>query len=440
MRCLGWCLTCLLLGTACGVPPFNRAYVSRQLQERTGHGLAPVATGEEGAQREDSLVSGELTVDRAVSLALRNNPDFAAALEDLGVSRAQLRQASLPKNPLGFLGLEFFTGGLKPYFSALFPLELGGSLFFRRKIGKLQLEQTAERLVHVGLGLVAEVKTAHAELQALRAKRRLSRSALDVLERSARIARDRHEAGDISLQEVRLTEVELARARQEAMRLTHEEAIARERLDRLLGLDPSRSQWELTHELPADSGPELRIDEISERAAKQRLDLRVAELEVRVATERAGLEWSSVLPTLNLGVVGEKTTGNPLLIGPGFGLPLPLFDRNQAQIAKARAELRRAGHQYRAAKRQVLAEVRTFWERWRQAWRMTKGFREDLLPRLEQSVSMAEAAHQGGQESFLAVLWARRSLIETRAAEVESLLQARKARIELEKAVGGQLP
>src|SRR5437867_13382686 len=57
------------------------------------------ATGQEIAQAVDTLLQTKLTAQSAVAIALLNNRTLQAEFDEIGVSRAELAQASRLRNP-----------------------------------------------------------------------------------------------------------------------------------------------------------------------------------------------------------------------------------------------------------------------------------------------------------------------------------------------------
>jgi cobalt-zinc-cadmium efflux system outer membrane protein len=432
------------VGVGCTPPALGPDYVYGRIAERTGHSVS-LSAGEDGTLSpipHDWSPGSELSEPTAVALALRNSPDLAASLEDLGIARADWKQAGLLRNPDATFLIRFFTGGAFGFQNNLavgLPTEIGGQIFFRRKIAELNWSRTAERLAHDGVRLIADVKAVHAEMRAARLRQAVNAKAVEVLSAGVAIARKRYEAGDTGLQEVALTEAELARARLDADRFERDLATARERLNRLMGLDPA-TPWTLT--TPLEEGPPAAwtVEDLMARAVADRLDVRAAEIEAEAASERVGLQWANVLPTVVFGIAQQAETNTPSQVGPLLALPLPIFDQNLAQVDRAKAELRKAARLYAVARIQAVAEVRRAFEQWRKTRTLAESYRAALLPKLGEAVRYSEAAFENGQESFLTVLLARRGLIDAQAQQAGVLLELALARIELERAVGGKLP
>src|ERR1700739_4567987 len=72
--------------------------VEKAVSDRTGIAVRweqDAAAREEGQAQVRTILKKSLTVDRAVRIALLNNRDLLATLEDVGVSAADLREAGM---------------------------------------------------------------------------------------------------------------------------------------------------------------------------------------------------------------------------------------------------------------------------------------------------------------------------------------------------------
>src|SRR5204862_5575596 len=61
------------------------------------------------------LLQGELAADKAVAVAMANNPRLQAILTELGIARADLLQASVVRNPLFEAEIRFPSDPFRPY-------------------------------------------------------------------------------------------------------------------------------------------------------------------------------------------------------------------------------------------------------------------------------------------------------------------------------------
>jgi cobalt-zinc-cadmium efflux system outer membrane protein len=129
--------------------------VQKTIAGRTGQGVE----WNDGSPQ----LPGELTAETAVHFALLNNPTLRSTLEEIGISQAELAQATRLKNPEFAASWRFPDGppsaanteySIAQDFLDLIILPL------RRKVAAQQLEQTKARVAYEVLKLVANTKGA----------------------------------------------------------------------------------------------------------------------------------------------------------------------------------------------------------------------------------------------------------------------------------------
>ena len=99
---------------SCAAPPKDGGFrdIQHVVSERTGQTIqwdGQTADDQAVHQSVHDMLSGELTADRAVQVALLNNHNLQATFEDVGIAQADLVQAGLLKNPVFDLGVRFPT-------------------------------------------------------------------------------------------------------------------------------------------------------------------------------------------------------------------------------------------------------------------------------------------------------------------------------------------
>ena len=146
--------------------------VSSTVTERTGQSVRWMrddAAETEMRQAVDALLQTNLTASSALAVALLNNRSLQAQFEEIGVSQAELAQASRLKNPvvsgswrfpLSGPGMVNSNYGLAQNFLDLLTLPA------RKKIAARNLELAQQRLAHSILSFTEEVQAAFYNLQA----------------------------------------------------------------------------------------------------------------------------------------------------------------------------------------------------------------------------------------------------------------------------------
>ena len=181
-----------------------------------------------------------LTVEQAVSQALKNNPDLQVPAIGSGSGPGKLEKAKIPliANPVmeSYLsgkdkpqeegGGKYTNYGLK--LSQEF--EIAGQRGLRIDIAEKELSRLALEIKDRERVLAFEVKEAFARALAAKRKKELTRQVVTVQEDLLNFTRMKFQAGEVSGLEVNLAEVELGKSKKDLL------LAGREYLEALLGL------------------------------------------------------------------------------------------------------------------------------------------------------------------------------------------------------------
>jgi cobalt-zinc-cadmium efflux system outer membrane protein len=426
----------------------DRTWVSARLTERTGFSF-PASAGD-GADAPDTAVSpaGELSEDDAVRLALRNNAAYLEQLAQLGLTRADVIQAGIVPNP--DLTVLFPVGPKQMELTAVFPLEVLWLRDMRLAAARAAAEGVGVWLVQGGLDLIRDARVAHADLALARQRARLLEESARLWDRIAGLAEARVRAGDASPLDVATARVDSLRARGEAERAAHDADLVEQRFRNLIGLTDTGTPVRLSEPtLPSPPGPatapstlpttaeaEPQLEQgLVEQALADRPDLRAAEFTVEAARRRTGTARAEAISVAFIADANERGDKG-FEAGPGLRVQVPVLNQNQGNIARADAELERALRHRETVRRQVALEVRTAHRRLLQARADLAAWGGRIRPALEEAVSGAERAYRAGDTPLLLVLETNRQLVDARLREVQAAADLRRARAELERAVG----
>ncbi len=246
------------------------------------------------------------------------------------------------------------------------------------------------------------------------------------------------DAGVASATDVRLSALEAARASAATLAAREREFDARTALARRLGLATHRIDASLT--VPSPDLPDVVPDPATLRGAllRERGDLAVLRLRHTVAEARLALEIERQWPSIAIGPSYERESDQHRY-GLGIGIELPLFDRNQQAIARARAERDAARVDYETAMTDALHDVET--ARTRVALRAARvaAITNELVPAANAAATALEAAVAAGAADGLALLEAARAQRTARLDEVLAAADLAAAYADLEAATGAPL-
>lgn len=392
----------------------------------------------------DALLKEDLTAERAVEVALLNNPALQATYEDLGVSQADMVQAGLLSNPTldGSIGFPVSGRGIFEHelslvqgFVELFTLPL------RKRVAQEQFVADTLRVAHEALATAAEVRKSFSEVQALQQLVELRRMALRAAESAADLSARLRAAGNI-------TELELAseQAAAEGARLELAEdelalVEAREHLNRLMGLWGPRTQWTLSEKLPELPEREAPLERLESLAIRQRLDIDAARKQAALLWQALELARSTrFFGRVEVGVHEHRDADGPRLFGPTLSLELPLFDQRQALIARLEAQHRQGERRLTELSVNARSEVRAARARLLSLRLLAERYRRVVLPLREKVVEQSQLQYNAMQIGLFQLLSARREQVEAYRGYIEAVRDYWMARAELERLVGGRLP
>jgi outer membrane protein, heavy metal efflux system len=178
-----------------------------------------------------------------------------------------------------------------------------------------------------------------------------------------------------------------------------------------------------------------KLDDLQLRAMRERPDFRAAELgitaaqsQVRLAQANAKVDVTGTYDFTH--VAGEYTSS----IFANF--PLPIFDRNQGEIARTRYALSQAQQQQQAASDTVLSDVANAFEAVRSNDEVVQLYTSGYLKQAQDSRDISEYAYKRGAASLLDYLDAERSYRSIQLAYRQALASYMTALEQLKEAVG----
>ncbi|MGI8964583.1 MAG: TolC family protein [Limisphaerales bacterium] len=435
-----------LLLAGCISPNPKTAFddVGKTVSARTGQKVQWMRDGaEEMAKSVETLLQTNLTAQSAVAIALLNNRSLQAEFEEIGISQAELAQASrlrnieiagswrIPDRPPSVLNAEYSAAA---DFLDLLTLPV------RKKIAARSLEQTKLRVAGAVLRLASEVETAFYTLQAHEQFAKRLSVIVEVNEAAADLSKRQHDAGNINDLELFNQQTAYSQSRLDVAQAMAESRRDHEKLNRLLGLWGKQTRWKTAENLPALPEKELPLENVESLAVKQRLDLAASRRQAQ--TIGSALQLKSRMrffPGAQLGISTEKETDGQRVTGPTLSLELPLFDQGQSALAKLAAQYRQAQRSFEALAVNVRSEVREARDALIAARDVAEYYEKVLLPQRQRVLRETLLQYNAMQKGNYELLAAKEREQIAERGYVEALRNYWIARAELEKAVGGKL-
>jgi cobalt-zinc-cadmium efflux system outer membrane protein len=381
---------------------------------------------------------GSITLADALARTLRGNPELAAYNYELRAAEARILQAGLRPNPELSLDIENPTGS-GPYKSGD-QMENTLTLSQLIELGGKRPARISE--AEAGRGVIEreyQVKrvevlkaTTLAFIDALAAQRRmeLSEEVMKVSGDAVALTEQRVGIGKANAVEAIRAKVAVSSARIEVEQARRDLGIARGHLAAQWGArkaDFGTVRGDLDRHQP---GPSLQT-------LRQRLlgnpDLArwTAEREKREA--RLAKEQTLARPDLTVRAGPRmEGKGDDATFVLGFSLPLPLSNRNQGNIAEARANLAKLDEEKRAAEARAFAALNEAYQKLTGASREIEILEESVIPGAQDAEKQLNDGYAAGRFTQFEVLDARRTLNAARVQQVRALADFLKARAELD--------
>ena len=420
--------------------------VQQLVQDRSGKDARwekDQAAREQALKDARRLLRKPLTIDTALQIVLLNNRSLQASFEEIGLSTADLLEASTVPNPRFDLAVRVPdkppSGTYIDYGAAIDFLSII-MIPLKKRVAKDQLEAAVLRVAHETLELVSQVKTA---VYSLEASQQLLHRFKVIAETNAAaldLAQRQHDAGNIS--DLALAQQQAAYSHSRLDTVTTEAEIRenRERLNRLLGLWGPDVNWQLADELPQIPGAELPLGGLERLAISQRLDLQADYVLVQSQAKNLGLTKSfRFLGALDFGVESERETDAQTRTGPTFAIELPIFNQGQARIARGEAALRQAQDRIEALAVDVRSEIRELRDQLVSKREIARFYQEGLLPIQRRILSESLTSYNAMQISDFELFTTKAEEERTEREYVEAVRDYWIIRTQLEEAVGGNL-
>ncbi len=401
--------------------------------------LLPGAARAQGPRR--------ISLDEAIRLALAHNPSLAAARTLVPQSRAQEITANLRPNPALQTDALFV-----PIFSPsdlnsdtlnnVSEFDLGVSYLFERGRKRQHRLQAARDQTAVTTSQVADAErsltfsVAQQFIAVLLAESNLdfARQDLAGFQNTVEISEARYKSGDISEGDFLKIKLQLLQFQTDvsAAELARLQALIG--LRQLLGYNSVPADYDVVGQL-AYEALTLDLEQLQLLALQNRPDLRAAQLGVRAAQSQYALAKANgkrdMTMWFNYTHVSALNTGSAF-----WSMEMPIFNRNQGEIARTRYAIDQSQNLLTATNQQVLGDVASADDAVVTNAKVVRLFQSGYLQEAKQSLDISQYAYEHGAASLLDLLDAQRSYRATELAYRQALASYMLAMEQLREAVG----
>jgi cobalt-zinc-cadmium efflux system outer membrane protein len=382
--------------------------------------LVPAASGQTQGTRT-------ITLDQAIQMALQHNHSLQATRTTVSQSLAQEVTANLRPNPTLFTDWEYLPlykpeAGFLSYLHDSTEGDIGISYLFERgskrqhrlAAAKDSTAVTRAQVTDTERGLTFQVASLFINAQLAQSMLDLAQQDLKSFQSTVDISESQFRTGGIAENDYLKIRLQLLQFQQD---------MEQAQLARIQALSDLRQQ--LGYEsIPADfdvAGPfeytpvPYTFDQLQNLALQTRPDLRAARLSVNAANSQYGLAQANSKQDVTVSTNYSHVNAISALTW-SLSIPLPVFDRNQGEIARTNYAITQAREQLAAANEQVMTDVKDAWEGLQTNDRMARFYQSGYLDVSQRSRDISEYAYRRGAATLLDFLDAERSYRSTQLA------------------------
>ncbi|HLV95921.1 MAG TPA: TolC family protein [Candidatus Acidoferrales bacterium] len=400
---------------------------------------APLAAQTQGPSR--------ISLDQAIQLALQHNHNLLAARTTIQQSEAEETTANLRPNPVLVTDAQFLPFFQPSQFSADYidntaQFDLGIGYLFERGKKRQHRLQAAKDVTAVTRSVVADnertltfqAASQFVNVQLAESTLQFAQDDLKSFQNTVDISQTRYKAGDISEDDYLKIKLQLLQFQTDVSQAQLAKAQGLSDLRQLLGYESVPADYDVTGDFEYQP-LKVNLEDLEAKALQLRPDFRAARQGVTAANSQYQLQKAigkrDVTAQINYTHLSALNTAS--LFG---SIQIPIFDRNQGEIARAHYAIAQAQEQQQAAQNQTLTDVRDAYEGLQSNDKILTLFRSGYLNEAKEDRDISEYAYRRGAASLLDYLDAERSYRATQLAYRQSLASYLLSFEQLREAVG----
>jgi outer membrane protein, heavy metal efflux system len=397
-----------------------------------------------------------ITLDEAIQMALQHNHNMLAARTTIQQSEAEETTANLRPNPTLFADWEYLPLGspskqnpnlysgvsTNDYLKNNTEADIGLTYLIERGKKRQHRLQAAKDITAQTRSIVADNERGLSfNTASLFVNVQLAESALELadkdwksFQKTVDLGELRYNKGAISEDDYLKIKLQLLQFETDYQQAELAKVQALSDLRQLLGYESVSADYDVAG--PFDYQPlKGNLEDFQLKALQNRPDLRAAEQGVTAA--KSQFELQKAIGKQDVTAQGNYSHVNGINAVNFLGsIPLPIFNRNQGEIARTRFAITQAQEQEKGTNGQALTDVRDAYEGLRVSDRIVQLYRSGYLDVAQKDRDIAEYAYQRGAVSLLDFLDAERNYRTTQLAYRQALASYLLALEQMRQAVG----
>jgi outer membrane protein, heavy metal efflux system len=391
-----------------------------------------------------------ISLDEAIQLALGHNHALLAARTTIQQSQAEEITANLRPNPTLIGDAEYIPVFSPDQFTSTYldnvaEFDLGVSYLFERGKKRQHRLQAARDVTAVTSSQVADnermltfnVASDFINVQLAESTLDLAKQDLTSFQKTVDIGEEQYKAGGISEDDYLKIKLQLLQFQTDFQQAQLAKIQALSDLRQLLGYTSVPEDYDVAGAF--DYQPiRGNLEDFQSRALLNRPDLRASQQGITAAKSYYELQKANgkVDPTFQVNYTHVSAANSLSFFGD---VALPVFNRNQGEIERARWAITQSEEQEKGTNNQVLTDVRDAYEALHTNDQIVGLYRSGYLEVAEKDREISEYAYHRGAASLLDFLDAERSYRATQLAYRQSLASYLLAVEQLREAVGTRI-
>lgn len=388
-----------------------------------------------------------ITFDQAIDFARRNNPELQAQRTLVYQNREQEVTANLRPNPTlswDAQYLPFFEPHLfsSDYIDETAQFDAGISYLFERGQKRQNRLLAAKTATAVTEAQVADAErttvsqTAQQFVTALLAKSNLdfTEHLLDSYQHTVDASQERQKNGKITTADLLKIQLQTLEFQNDVTSARIALVQALNSLRQLIGFESVPRNYDIVGEL-GYKPITLTLSDLQTKALAARPDLEAARRAVTAAQSQIGLAKAQSKQDLNV-TFDYTHVGAANLAAFYFQIPLPIFNRNQGEVARTYYALTQSQFLEKASEQQVMTNVKNAYETLLNSRDILQMYDANYLGKAQQSLDLAQSSYAHGSATLLDFLDAQRSYRSTELSYRQALASYMQALEQLRQSVG----
>lgn len=384
-----------------------------------------------------------VSLDEALNSFVANNLELRGARSRAAEAAGLARQAGAYPNPLLSASHEPLSGGgvtySESYLTLSQRLEPPGQRGARTEAGDWRWRAARSRLLADSVRLAFELKRTFVETSLSQQKLDITGRVVQAFRDAARSAKDRFDAGDISLYELRRIRVE--RARFETLMVDADVGLGVAQRSLALMVAPAEPAQRLAAgPLPADSPPPIPADVLEISTVERRAELAAAQADVEALEAGARLARAERVPDVTASGGFKRQSDGLRGAFLGLSVPLPFFDRRSGAVEAAEAGASGGGDRLALTRRELENDVMRAAEAYgtlRRRSELVTEDEDDTAAGAGDLLDIARVAYEAGEMELVELLDAAEALYQAGTAEARLKADLWIAYFDVERALGG---